>query len=68
MGVSHEGIVSVDDIEAALRPETCLITIMHGNNEIGALQPIKEIAQRVDGMDILVHTDAAQSLGKVASA
>jgi len=65
VGVSHEGIVSVDDIEAALRPETCLITIMHGNNEIGALQPIKEIAQRVDGMDILVHTDAAQSLGKV---
>jgi cysteine desulfurase len=37
---------------------------MHGNNEIGALQPIKEITDRIRGMDIPFHTDAAQSLGK----
>eukprot|EP00193_Tetraselmis_chui_P019798 CAMPEP_0177782072 /NCGR_PEP_ID=MMETSP0491_2-20121128/18233_1 /TAXON_ID=63592 /ORGANISM="Tetraselmis chuii, Strain PLY429" /LENGTH=415 /DNA_ID=CAMNT_0019302269 /DNA_START=374 /DNA_END=1621 /DNA_ORIENTATION=- len=65
VGVSSEGIVNVDDVVGAIKPETCLITIMHGNNEIGALQPIKEITDRIRGMDIPFHSDAAQSLGKV---
>lgn len=65
VAVSEEGIVSVDDVVNAIRPETCLVTVMHGNNEIGSLQPIKEIAQKIHGKGILLHTDSAQSLGKV---
>jgi cysteine desulfurase len=58
-------VVSVSDVEAAIRPETVLITIMHANNEVGSIQPVEEIARIAKRHNITVHTDAAQSLGKV---
>jgi cysteine desulfurase len=63
--VDGQGLVSVANVEAALRPDTILITIMHANNEVGAIQPIAEIAALAKSRGIRVHTDAAQSLGKI---
>jgi cysteine desulfurase len=63
--VDGQGIVSVADVEAALRPDTTLVTIMHANNEVGTIQPIAEIAALARARGIRVHTDAAQSLGKI---
>lgn len=65
--VSNEGMVSPDDVVAALTPQTVLVSIMHSNNEIGTLQPIRQIVQRVkeSAPHVLIHTDAAQSMGKV---
>jgi Aminotransferase class-V len=67
--VTGEGLVDVATVAAALRPSTALVTIMHSNNEVGALQPIAEIVAAVRAVrpDILVHTDAAQSIGKVSA-
>lgn len=53
------------DIQAAITPATALITVMHSNNEVGSLQPICEIASSARELGILVHSDAAQSIGKV---
>jgi cysteine desulfurase len=63
--VADQGLVAVPDIQAALRPDTILITIMHANNEVGTIQPIAEIAGLAKSRGIRVHTDAAQSLGKI---
>jgi cysteine desulfurase len=69
--VYREGIVRVEDLRAAMSEETVLITIMHANNEIGTIQPIKEIgalvkARREAGQKHLhLHTDAVQSVGKI---
>jgi cysteine desulfurase len=63
--VDGQGLVSVANVEAALRPDTILITIMHANNEVGAIQPIAEIAALAKSRGIRVHTDAAQSPGKI---
>ena len=60
-----DGIVSVDAIRSALRPETVLISVMHVNNEIGTLQPIEEIGRIAAEADIPFHTDAVQSAGKI---
>ncbi len=65
--VDEFGRVRADDVAAAIRPETILVTIMHSNNEVGTLQPISEIAELCRSHDILFHTDAAQSVGKVAT-
>ncbi|WP_088105310.1 cysteine desulfurase family protein [Halalkalibacter urbisdiaboli] len=65
VGVDEYGQVSVEEIEKAIRPETILISIMHANNEVGTLQPIKEIGKLAKKHNILFHTDAAQSVGKV---
>lgn len=59
------GRVSAADVNAALRPDTALVSIMHANNEIGTLQPIREIAAITRPKGILLHTDAAQSVGKI---
>jgi cysteine desulfurase len=59
------GQVSADDVESALREDTVLVSIMHANNEIGTIQPINEIAQRCQAHGVPVHTDAAQSVGKI---
>ena len=53
------------DVEKALRSDTILVTIMHANNEVGTVQPIAEIAAIAHRRGIVVHTDAAQSLGKI---
>ena len=61
----RNGVVSPDSIEAALKPNTRIVSIMHANNEIGTIQPIRQIAEICHTHDVLVHTDAAQSVGKV---
>ncbi len=63
--VDETGIVRPEEIEAAIRPGTILITIMHANNEVGSIQPIAEIASLVKKHGIVFHTDAAQSVGKI---
>jgi cysteine desulfurase len=63
--VDEAGIVAAADVDAAVTDKTVLISIMHANNEVGTLQPIEEIAKIAAKKDVLFHTDAAQSLGKV---
>lgn len=66
--VTNYGIVRPEDIEAAIKPKaTVLISIMHSNNEVGAIQPVKEIAISAKSHGICLHCDAAQSLGKVGA-
>ncbi len=63
--VDGAGLVNPSDIEAAISPQTVMISIMHANNEVGTLQPVSQIAALAGRRGILMHTDAAQSLGKV---
>ncbi len=63
--VHENGIVRVEDIEAAIRPDTGLVTIMYANNEIGTIQPIKEIGELCRKHKIWFHTDAVQAFGHV---
>lgn len=65
LGVDAEGRARVEEAERAIDHETALVTVMHSNNETGVLQPIGEIASIARAAAALVHTDAAQSLGKV---
>ncbi len=59
------GLVSPQRLEELLRPDTRLVSIMHANNEVGTIQPIPEIASVCKARDVLLHTDAAQTLGKI---
>ncbi|HOO14695.1 MAG TPA: selenide, water dikinase SelD [Candidatus Marinimicrobia bacterium] len=63
--VNSDGLVELPAVQAAIRPDTFLITIMLANNEIGTIQPIREIAALAHKYGILVHTDAAQAVGKI---
>jgi len=63
--VDADGLVSPDDLRAALRDDTILVSIIHGNNEIGTIQPIKELAAIAHEGGALFHTDAVQSLAHV---
>ena len=63
--VSREGIVSLADVEKAIRDDTALITIMTANNEMGAVQPIREIGRMARARRIPFHTDAVQAVGKL---
>lgn len=65
--VDKWGKVAITDVEAAIRPDTILISIMHANNEVGTLQALSEISKLAHQHGILVHTDASQSVGKVAT-
>jgi cysteine desulfurase len=65
--VDTDGMVNPSDVAAAIRPETIMISIMHANNEVGTIQPITEIATLARRRGILMHTDAAQSMGKIAT-
>jgi cysteine desulfurase len=64
--VDRQGVVDLDALKKALTLPTVLVSVMHSNNEVGTLQPIKEIAQLAREHGALVHTDAAQSLGKLS--
>lgn len=63
--VDSDGRVDPADVAAAITPRTIMITIMHANNEVGTVQPVAEIARSARKQEILVHTDAAQSIGKI---
>jgi len=63
--VDRYGFVSPDEIRRALRPDTQLITIMLANNEIGTIQPIRDIAAMAKSRGVFVHTDAVQAVGKI---
>ena len=61
--VHENGIVRLDELEAAIREDTCLVTIMTANNEIGTIQPIAEIGEICKKHGVLFHTDAVQAVG-----
>ncbi|MFT5725016.1 MAG: cysteine desulfurase [Bacteroidia bacterium] len=62
---NEDGLINIEDLEAAITPKTILISVMYGNNEIGVLQPIEEITAIARKHDVLFHTDATQAVGKV---
>lgn len=63
--VDAEGIISVEDFKNALRDDTILVSVMHGNNEVGSIMPIEEIGALCRERKILFHTDAVQTVGKI---
>ena len=70
LGVGRDGVVDVNEIGRALRPETVLVSVMHANNEVGTIQPIRGIAalireRRAAGQGIYLHCDGVQALGKI---
>ena len=65
VGVDRTGMVDPEDIRRAIGPDTRLISIMHANNEVGTIQPIAEISRIAREHGVLMHTDAAQSIGKI---
>jgi cysteine desulfurase len=64
--VDGQGLVDVVDVKRAVTSQTILISIMHANNEVGTIQPVEQIAQLARENDIFMHTDAAQSAGKIS--
>ncbi|SPN97764.1 probable Cysteine desulfurase, mitochondrial precursor (tRNA splicing protein SPL1) [Cephalotrichum gorgonifer] len=63
--VQPSGLIRMEDLEAAIRPETCLVSIMAVNNEIGVIQPLEEIGKLCRKHKVFFHTDAAQAVGKI---
>lgn len=63
--VDKNGRLIVEELEKAIRKETILVTIMHGNNETGVIQPIEEIGKLTKAKKIIFHTDAVQTVGKI---
>ena len=63
--VDNFGSIDLNELETVITPDTILITIMHANNEVGTIQPIRDITQIAHSRNVLVHTDAAQSAGKI---
>ncbi len=63
--VDPQGLVDPDDVERALTDRTALVSVMAANNEIGVLQPLDEIGRRCRARGVLLHSDAAQAVGKV---
>jgi cysteine desulfurase len=65
ISVNSEGLLDLAEVEAALAPDTAIVTVMHANNETGVLFPIERIAEMCRERGILFHTDAVQSVGKL---
>ena len=65
IGVDENGILKLDELRAAIRPDTILISVMFANNEIGTIQPIREIGEIAKEHGILFHTDAVQAYGQL---
>jgi cysteine desulfurase len=65
LAVNSNGLIDLEELRAAIRPETALITVMHANNELGTIQPLDEIGKIAAQNDIYVHTDGVQSAGKI---
>lgn len=66
LDVHENGLVTPEQVKEAIRPETALVTVMYANNEIGTLQPIREIGAVCHAAGVLFHTDAVQAVGHVA--
>ena len=67
VGVDRDGRIDPEDVRKALTPRTILVSVMHANNEVGTVEPISEIAKIAHHAGVLMHTDAAQSVGKIAA-
>ena len=65
LDVHENGLVTAEQVEAAITPETCLVTIMYANNEIGTIQPIRAIGAVCRNAGVLFHTDAVQAVGHI---
>ena len=65
LNVHENGLVRPEEVEAAIRSDTCLVTIMYANNEIGTIQPIREIGAICRAKGVLFHTDAVQAIGHI---
>ncbi|MEZ5358703.1 MAG: cysteine desulfurase family protein [Candidatus Zixiibacteriota bacterium] len=65
IGCNHDGVVSIDELKNALRPETAIASVMMANNETGVIQPIKEMASVCHAAGVPFHTDAVQAVGKI---
>lgn len=65
IGVKEDGLIDLKELEAAMRPNTILVSIMYANNEIGVIQPIKEISAIAKKHGALLFTDATQAVGKI---
>jgi len=63
--VDGTGRIDPDDLRAAIMPRTILVSVMHANNEVGTIQPVEECSRIARERGVLVHTDAAQSVGKI---
>lgn len=63
--VDQSGLVSIDDVERAIRPDTLLISLIYGNNEVGTLQPIEAVGRLARERGVTFHVDAVQALGKI---
>ena len=65
--VDRFGRVDPDDVQRAITPKTILVSLMHANNEVGTIEPIAEVSRIAKERSVLLHTDAAQSVGKIAT-
>jgi cysteine desulfurase len=63
--VQKDGLIDLEELEKAIRPDTILVSVMAANNEIGVLQPLAEIGEICRQHEVLFHTDAAQAIGKI---
>ncbi len=63
--VGSSGVVDPDEVKKAIRPDTILVSVMHVNNEVGTIQPVEEISAITREREVLFHTDAVQSFGKL---
>lgn len=63
--VSETGLINAEQVKKAIKPETCLVTVMYANNEIGTIEPIDEIAEVCREAGVIFHTDAVQAVGHV---
>ncbi|MBR6094593.1 MAG: cysteine desulfurase [Lachnospiraceae bacterium] len=66
LDVHENGLVRPEEVEAAIREDTCLVTIMYANNEIGTIQPIREIGAVCRAKNVIFHTDAVQAVGHIS--
>lgn len=65
VGVDRDGLVSVDELRRAIRPDTVLVSVMYANNEVGTIQPVAAIGAMCRERGVLFHCDAAQAFGKI---
>ncbi len=65
LDVHANGLITADEVEAAIRPETALVTVMYANNEVGTIQPVREIGEVCKKHKVVFHTDAVQAVGHI---